>query len=122
MARKLIDVGEYDRLVKAHGIVKVNLAEDVAGYAAGNGEGIWAVPATAEDAAKARDDGSRGDVIQVYAANDSFYYPGDIVCRSLVVCETRGSMRPMALWDDLHGTGGAPKRAAAIKRKLLKGG
>jgi len=83
--------------------IKVNLPPTIEEFRSGNGEGIWAVPVDSGALSKARSDESVGEQIEVYALNDSVYYPG-VVWGSRVVCVTRGDCRPVAVWDALNGT------------------
>jgi len=106
---------ELDALAKKHSYIKINLPEDIQSYRQGNGEGVWAVVLEPEDLAKYKNNASSGQFIAV-ACSDSFYFPGEIVCGSKVLCEFRGEKRPMAVWDDLQGT----KDAADNRNKIMK--
>ena len=117
--REKISSEELDALAKKHDYIKVNLPENMGSYQQGNGEGIWAVVLDPEDLAKYKVNASSGQFIAV-ACNDSFYYPGEIVCGSKVLCEFRGEKRPMAVWDDLQGTKGAAKNKDEVMQKVLK--
>jgi hypothetical protein len=112
--RDQISSENLETIQKLFGHIKVNLPDKVGST---NGEGIWAVPCTEQDAKLARDDASKGNMISVWAANGSYYYP-DITVGSKVQCLTNGSDRPYALWDGLQDTKKAPARREATLKTV----
>lgn len=117
--RELCPQKTFDKLVRLYPPIKVNLPATLQDHASGNGEGIWAVPATKHDADLARGDDNVGETITVYADNGSAYYP-DVTYRSKILCTTQGPNRPTALWDDLHDTKNAPARKKALMDDLTE--
>lgn len=115
--REKLNEKAMETLRKTLQLFKVNLPDTFELYQSGNGEGIWACPADkeTEDLWKNDTDGQQG---VVYACNDSFYYPGEIVFGSRVLVEFRGENRPVAVWDDLHGTAEAEQNKEKIMHKL----
>lgn len=104
------------RLVKAYNYFKLNLPPSFDEYRSGNGEGIWAVAASAADNKLARGN-SEDKQFEAYLCNYSTYYP-HMSFGTRVLCETRGEYRPVAVWDDLQNTKNAPTNKLAILNKL----
>lgn len=110
--RKKISEKQMEELSKITGYFKLNLPADFKGYQQGNGEGIWAV-CLKKDKQKLDSNISKGQFI-AWASNDSIYYP-EICCGSEILAEFRGKNRPVAVWDDLHGTKEAADPTTAEK-------
>lgn len=114
MDKKKLTPEEMDALNKQVPYIKVNLPPTFEEYQSGNGEGIWALTESKEVYDKWDADEAKGQFV-AYAANDSVYYP-DLKCGCPVLCEFRGGNRPVAVWDNLHGT----KEAATNQKKVMK--
>lgn len=86
------------KLVKQFGHMKVNL--DRGSGARGNGEGVWAVPASAEDLAIYNDETTRGRKFKAYLCNDPIggWHGRRWGCP--VVATTFGENRPVAFEAD----------------------
>jgi hypothetical protein len=106
------------RLIKNYKYFKLNLPSTIDEYRFGNGEGVWAVAASASDNKLARDD-SVNKQFEAYLCNDSVYYP-HMPFGSRVLGETRGGCRPVAVWDDLQDTKNAPACRMSILNKIIK--
>lgn len=115
---KKLSAKKIAALVKAHGHIKVNLPSSVQDYARGNGEGIWAVIIDPADVKPYKENASQGQ-LWVAACNDSTYYPEEVAFGSRVLCELRGEMRPVAVWDNLQSTKEAPACRDRILCKLM---
>jgi len=86
---------EITRLDKLFPTTKVNIPGDEESWVRGNGEGIWAVPATAEDSEILSTE-SHGKRFHVRIMNQAVYFP--IEWGSLLLVEHRGlAKRPVAV-------------------------
>jgi len=93
---------EVQALIKEHDYVKVNLPENYESFGAGNGEGVWAVPCSREDAVKCRDDSSYEEVAFVRLCNQPICHP--LSWGDKIAVQTRRGNRPVALPN--WGSGG----------------
>ena len=114
--RETISEERVEKLGQDPGYFKLNLPASMENYFSGNGEGIWAV-CSAEDKKKFDRDCSEGQFI-AWAANDSVYFPGEVVYGSAILAEFRGEKRPVAVWDDLRGTKEAAQNRKEVMSKL----
>lgn len=118
--REKISGKKIEELGESVGYFKLNLPADMSNYISGNGEGIWAV-CSSEDAENMASNKAQGQFL-AWAANGSFYYPGEIEYGSVILAEFRGKMRPVAVWDDLQGTKEAAKNREKIMKKIKERG
>lgn len=110
-------IEEVSKMGKEIGYFRLNLPESVSAYQRGNGEGIFAVCETADK--KKLDNDTSGHQFIAWAANDSVYYPGRVMCGTAILAEMRGNKRPVAVWDNLQGTREAPENKDKILDQLF---
>lgn len=106
-------IEQISEIGESIGYFRLNLPSDFKSYQWGYGEGIYAVCSN-EDKEKldANEDGFQ---FIAWAANNSVYYPGRIMCGTPILAEARGKKRPVAVWDDLQGT----REASENREKIL---
>lgn len=111
-------IKEVSAMGDSIGYFRLNLPADFGSYQRGNGEGIFAV--CEKEDKEFLDRGASGRQFIAWAANESVYYPGRIMCGTAILAEMRGANRPVAVWDDLQGTREAPDNKDKILDEVFR--